>query len=57
MDDAGLAEAYRRKLLLPQYGNYVSHERLFNGEIETPPFTPSPPWCGTLTQTRADTSV
>ena len=44
MDEAGLAEAYRRKLLLPQYGNYVSHERLFSGEITTPPFTPVRVW-------------
>ena len=44
MDEAGLAEAYRRKLLLPQYGNYVSHEQLFSGEIKTPAFTPVRVW-------------
>lgn len=35
---------YRAKLLLPQYGNYVDHEKLFSGEIKTPPFSPPRIW-------------
>jgi hypothetical protein len=36
--------AYRAKLLLPQFGNYVDHEQLFSGEIKTPAFSPSRIW-------------
>jgi hypothetical protein len=35
---------YRKKLLLPQYGNYVDHEKLFSGEITTAPYSPSRLW-------------
>ena len=42
--DAGLDETYRTKLLNPEYGNYVSHELLFSGTIQTPPFSPSRLW-------------
>ncbi|MFT5857424.1 MAG: hypothetical protein ACI8XO_004685 [Verrucomicrobiales bacterium] len=35
---------YRKKLSLPQYGNYVDHERLFSGVIKTPAFSPSRLW-------------
>lgn len=35
---------YRAKLLLPQYGNYVDHEKLFSGENVTPPFSPPRIW-------------
>ena len=35
---------YRAKLLLPQYGNYLDHEKLFSGENVTPPFSPSRIW-------------
>ena len=34
---AGSGEAYRKKLLAPEYGNWVNHEKLFSGEIKTPP--------------------
>ena len=37
-------EAYRKKLLLPQYGNYVDHEKLFSGEIQAPAFSPARIW-------------
>ena len=32
------------KMLLPQHGNYVDHESLFNGRIREMPFTPSRLW-------------
>ena len=41
---AGSGDAYRKKLLAPEYGNWVSHEKLFSGEIKTPPFSPSRIW-------------
>ncbi|MDB4338533.1 DUF1588 domain-containing protein [Rubripirellula sp.] len=41
---AGSGEAYRKKLLSPEYGNWVNHERLFSGEIDTMPFSPSRLW-------------
>ena len=41
---AGSGEAYRKKLLAPEYGNWVDHDQLFSGEIETPPFSPSRLW-------------
>ncbi len=41
---AGSGDAYRKKLLAPEYGNWVNHEKLFSGEIETPPFSPSRLW-------------
>ena len=41
---AGSGEAYRKKLLAPEYGNWVDHEKLFSGEIKTPPFSPSRLW-------------
>ncbi|QDU98911.1 DUF1588 domain-containing protein [Lignipirellula cremea] len=37
-------EAYQKKLLAPEYGNWVSHEKLFSGEIKTRPFSPSRLW-------------
>lgn len=37
-------EAYVKKLLAPEYGNWVSHESLFSGEIKTPPYSPSRLW-------------
>ena len=37
---AGSGETYRKKLLAPEYGNWVNHEKLFSGEIKTPPFSP-----------------
>ena len=44
MASSGRADVYRAKLLKPEYGNYVSHERLFSGSITTPPFSPSRLW-------------
>lgn len=41
---AGSGEAYRKKLLAPEYGNWVSHEKLFSGEIDTPPYSPARLW-------------
>ena len=40
----GSGEAYRKKLLAPDYGNWVSHEKLFSGEIKAPPFSPARLW-------------
>ena len=36
--------AYEKKLLAPEYGNWVNHEMLFSGEIDTPPFSPARLW-------------
>ncbi|QTN33242.1 DUF1588 domain-containing protein [Akkermansiaceae bacterium] len=44
LKDADQGEAYRQKLLAPEYGNWVSHEKLFSGEIDTPPYSPSRLW-------------
>lgn len=41
---AGSGETYRKKLLAPEYGNWVNHEKLFSGEIDTPPFSPARLW-------------
>jgi hypothetical protein len=41
---SGEADGYLKKLLAPEYGNRVNHERLFSGEITTPPFSPSRLW-------------
>ena len=41
---AGQGDTYRKKLLAPEYGNWVNHEKLFSGEIDTPPFSPSRLW-------------
>lgn len=37
-------DAYQKKLLAPEYGNWVNHEKLFSGEIDTPPFSPARLW-------------
>lgn len=44
MEASGRAESYRDKLLKPEYGNYVSHELLFSGNVKTLPFSPSRLW-------------
>jgi hypothetical protein len=41
---SGHAEAYRRKILLPAYGNLVDHDLLFSGKIMTLPYTPARVW-------------
>ncbi len=42
--DSGHAEAYRRKTMLPAYGNLVDHELLFSGKIKALPYTPARVW-------------
>jgi hypothetical protein len=44
LQNADQGKAYRQKLLAQEYGNWVSHEKLFSGEIDTPPFSPSRRW-------------
>ena len=44
MVKAGRFEAYQKKLLAPEYGNWVNHEKLFSGEIDTLPFSPARIW-------------
>ena len=44
LEETGKAEAYQAKLIAPAYGNYVSHEELFSGEIKTPPYSPARFW-------------
>ena len=41
---AGKGNAYRKKLLSPEYGNWVNHEKLFSGQIKTLPYSPSRLW-------------
>lgn len=41
---AGQGFELQSKLLLPEYGNRVSHELLFSGEIQTPAYTPARLW-------------
>ena len=41
---AGSGDAYRKKLLAPEYGNWVNHQKLFSGEIKTPSFSPARLW-------------
>ena len=40
----GVPSMFREKLKAPAFGNYVSHTKLFNGEIKTPPFSPARLW-------------
>ncbi|MFT6594095.1 MAG: hypothetical protein ACJAT3_000056 [Akkermansiaceae bacterium] len=41
---AGKGFEIESRILLPEFGNRVSHELLFDGSISTPPFTPSRLW-------------
>ena len=41
---AGKGDVYRKKLLAPEYGNWVNHEQLFSGNIQTLPYSPSRLW-------------
>ena len=41
---AGHLPDLRRKMLQPEYANYLEHKVLFDGSIQTPPFTPSRLW-------------
>ena len=38
------AATFESKLLLPHYGNYVDHDKLFSGEIKDKPFSPARRW-------------
>lgn len=40
----GRGFALDEKLLLPEYGNYVNHAKLFSGENQEAPFTPARLW-------------
>ena len=40
----GRGMALKDKLIRPEYGNYVSHDLLFNGEINSAPYTPARLW-------------
>ena len=40
----GNAASLYQKLESPNYGNFVSHEKLFSGEIKTKPFSPARLW-------------
>ncbi len=41
---SGQVSEWDRKLLFPEYGNYVDHERLFDGTVKTAPWSPSRLW-------------
>jgi hypothetical protein len=41
---AGKGFAVQARLLLPEYGNRISHELLFDGSIDEVPFTPARLW-------------
>jgi len=41
---AGNLPDLQRKMLQPEYANYVEHKVLFDGSIQTPPYTPSRLW-------------
>ncbi|HAN84037.1 MAG TPA: hypothetical protein DCQ59_12490, partial [Verrucomicrobiales bacterium] len=41
---AGKGFEIESRMLLPEFGNRVNHELLFDGSISTPPFTPSRLW-------------
>lgn len=43
-DSLGAKSEFREKLHEPQFGNYVDHERLFSGEINEKPYSPSRRW-------------
>lgn len=42
--DSGLITEWERKLLFPEYGNYVDHESLFDGSISGVGWSPSRMW-------------
>ena len=44
MTRAGMGFAVKARLLLPEYGNRVSHQLLFDGSIKYPPYTPARLW-------------
>ena len=44
LESSDRAEAYRKKLLAPEYGNWVDHETLFSGDVQELAFSPSRIW-------------
>jgi len=44
LSDLGQGLNLDEKMLLPEYGNFVDHELLFNGTIQDLPYTPSRLW-------------
>jgi hypothetical protein len=42
--DSGHVESYRRKMLLPAYGNYVDHDLLFSGKINAKAYSSARLW-------------
>ncbi|MFT7678606.1 MAG: hypothetical protein ACI8QC_002600 [Planctomycetota bacterium] len=44
LDKSGNASDLYAKLESPSFGNYVNHEKLFSGEVETEPFSPARLW-------------
>jgi hypothetical protein len=44
LNKSGNASSLYQKLEHPDYGNLVNHEKLFNGEIKTKPFSPARLW-------------
>lgn len=44
LQSSGKGGHYQKKLLSPEYGNWVNHEDLFSGRIQTPPYSPSRLW-------------
>ena len=44
LDRAGKGFAVRARLLLPEYGNRISHELLFDGSVKDMPYTPARLW-------------
>ncbi|MFM2221964.1 MAG: hypothetical protein RLZZ78_221 [Armatimonadota bacterium] len=44
LNKSGNASSLYQKLEHPDYGNLVSHEKLFSGEIKTKPFSPARLW-------------
>ena len=43
-DAMGVVSSFREKLKTPSYGNYVSHEELFSGDITAKSFSPRRLW-------------
>jgi hypothetical protein len=44
LSSAGHGPEQDEKLLLPQFGNYVDHEKLFDGSVTELPYTPARLW-------------
>ena len=44
LDRVGKGYAVRSRLLLPEYGNRISHELLFDGSVKDMPYTPARLW-------------